>query len=100
MWNFKRGFTYIRFHSAVKGHDVTVTCIIFPNTRCKHVVFWDLFLVCCLRFDRADFVIRIFTVHSILISVKKNHRVKNFERYIVCFFKPVSQIKSTDSISD
>jgi hypothetical protein len=32
MWNLKRDFTYIRLCRAIKGHGVTITCILFPNT--------------------------------------------------------------------
>jgi hypothetical protein len=39
-------------------------------SRCEHFVFWDLFLVWCLRFDRANLVVRIFTVHIIWFPQK------------------------------
>jgi hypothetical protein len=45
---------------------------------CKHFVFWDFFLACCLRLDRKNLVDPIFTVHIIWLSVhvKKKQKKK------------------------
>jgi hypothetical protein len=60
MWNF----TYIRLRRAIEGHGVTRTCILFSHYIICQVVN-TLSFGTCLRFDEADLVVPIFTVHII-----------------------------------